>query len=367
MNGKLNLSILIFIMLFVAGCGKKETYKPVEDVGMIGVMAFDYVDEDSMKLTVAIPQYSPQAKESTQFFTVTTDLVSKGISELERQSDKKVVLNQMRVVLIGEEFARKGEVQKVIRHIYRNPDIGNKVLVAVVKESGEELMKAEYPDKPGVIFYLNDLLQPTINLAFNPNTNIHDYIYTQTNPAIDPIVPLLELNNQKIDLVGIAVFKDKEMLKSLTPTDALIVQILKGNKKLAPLYVPINENEKLMLNIIDNKVKMKSNKNAQSPKITINVSLEGALVEVTGEREASLKKEANITKLEKSINAIIEEQINEFFKGLKEDEVDPIGLSENFRKYYNGKWDTKMTRETMGKLEWDIKVDTSIISKGILH
>ena len=35
---------------------------------MVDSMAFDYIDEDQMRLTVAIPQYSPQAEKDTQIF-----------------------------------------------------------------------------------------------------------------------------------------------------------------------------------------------------------------------------------------------------------------------------------------------------------
>lgn len=192
MNVKFIILAIILAMAFLTGCSAKVKKIPLEDVGMVGVMAIDYIDENSLKLTVAIPQYSPVAKEHTQIFSVTTELVSQGIVDIEALSDKKVVLNQLRVVLLNEEFARHGKAREIIKHLFRNAEVGNKVLIAVVKESGEEILKEEYPDKPNINFYLNDLLQPSINTAFNPNTNIHDFVYTQTNPVFDSIVPLLE-------------------------------------------------------------------------------------------------------------------------------------------------------------------------------
>jgi spore germination protein len=104
--------ILLVLTILLTGCSDKELKVPLEDIGMVSTLSFDYIDEEMMKLTVAIPQFSPEAKENTQLFSVTTDMISKGIVEIEMQSDKKIVLNQLRVVLFNEEFAKHGRIWK---------------------------------------------------------------------------------------------------------------------------------------------------------------------------------------------------------------------------------------------------------------
>lgn len=370
MKEKLFLVVIVLVSIYLAGCTAKELKMPLEDVGMVGVMAFDYIDEDNLKLTVAIPQYSPEAKEHTQIFSVSTDLISKGIVDIESLSDKKIVLNQLRVVLINEEFARHGKVEKSIQHLYRNPEVGNKVLIAVVKGNGEEMLKGEYPDKPNINFYLNDLLQPSINTAFNPNTNFHDFIYTQTNPVFDAIVPILEKKESKIEVEGIALFKGKNMLHSLPKDEALIIQALQGRKKLAPMDLTLSNDskgERLMMDLIDSKVKIKGNKNFDTPKLTITLHIEGTLVEFKGERENSLKTVESTAKLENDINEELEESISDFLQKLQEFEADPIGLTESFRMYYKGEWKEENKQEILSKLQWDIHVNTSILSTGTLE
>ncbi|WP_144510308.1 Ger(x)C family spore germination protein [Bacillus sp. FJAT-22090] len=364
-----NIILLGIVILSLSGCSLKEKKVPLDDVGMVGIMAFDYIDEEELKLTVAIPQSSPDAEKDTQIFSVSTDLISKGIVDIEALSDKKIILNQLRVVLFNEEFAHKGNVEKAIQHLYRNSEVGNKVLIAVVKDNGEEMLKEEYPDKPNINFYLNDLLQPSINTAFNPNTNIHDFVYTQTNPVFDSIVPLLEKKDAKIEIEGIAIFKGKSMVLSLPKYEALIIQALQGRKKLAPLALTLDEkgkNERLQLDLISNKVKMRSNKSFKNPKLTIHMKIRGTLVEYKGEREQGLKTPESLTKLEKDINEQIEIDVKKFLEELMELQVDPIGLTENFRMYYKGKWSEENKLEILNKLQLDIQVETNIISTGTL-
>lgn len=358
---------ILFSTVLLIGCSDKELKVPLEDVGMVSTMAFDYIDEDMMKMTVAIPQFSPEATENTQTFSVSTDMVSKGIVEIEMHSDKKIVLNQLRVILFNEEFAQHGKMEKIVQHLYRESAVGNKVLIAIVNDTGEQILKADYPDKPNINMYINDLLQPSINTAFNPNTNIHDFIYTQTSTVHDSIIPLLEKKNGTIKMEEIAIFKGQEMLQSLTTDEALIIQALQGRKNLAPLSLELDDGkEKLMLDLIKNKVSMKSNESMDSPKLSIKLKMEGTLVEYSGKRKEVLHQLEEITKLEKDINERTSKQIEEFFDKLKELEVDPVGLAEEFRRYYNGKWDKKKTNDIISRLQIDVQVETSIISTGNL-
>ncbi len=368
MNKKL-LCITLSLLFLLVGCARKELKVPLEDIGMVGTMAFDYIDNKQMKLTVAIPQYSPEAQENTQIFSVATDLVSNGIVEIEKLSDKKIVFNQLRVVLVNEEFARKGEVRKVIQHLYRNAEVGNKVLIAIVKDNAEAILKGDYPDKPNINFYINDLLEPSINTAFNPNTNIHDFIYTISNPVTDTILPYIEKLDDKLEIKGVAIFKGNHMHELIKPEEALIIQALQGRKNLAPLHLDLHEGhgeEKLMIDLIESTVNIESNKDIESPKITINLNIKGTLIEYKGAREYELNTVESISHLEKDVNKQLEEDITKFLDKLKTMDVDPSGLSEKFRMYYHGKWTTKKTRELIRKLSTEVHVKTSIISTGTL-
>lgn len=361
------ISFLIFVLL--TGCSKKELKVPLEDVGMVDSMAFDYIDENQMRLTVAIPQYSPDAEKDTQTFSITTDLVSSGIVEIEKQSDKKIVFNQLRVVLVNEDFARKGNVRKIVQHLYRNAEVGNKVLIAVVKDNAEAILKGDYPDKPSINFYLNNLLEPSINTAFNPNTNIHDFMYSITNPVVDTVLPYVEKRGEKLEIKGVAIFKGNQMHELIKPEEALVIQALSGQKNLAPLHLDLKAGhgeEKVMIDLIESSVKKESNKNMESPKLTIFLKIKGTLSEYKGERESHLFTVESISDLEKDVNKQLEQDISEFLARLNKTEVDPAGLSEEFRMYHHGKWTSKKTRELIRKLDVKVHVETSIISTGTL-
>ncbi|MEK4523772.1 Ger(x)C family spore germination protein [Psychrobacillus sp. FSL W7-1457] len=361
-----NLLIFLIGMTLLAGCNLNEKKVPIEGIDMVGVMAFDYEDDGNYKLTAAIPQKSKYANERTQIYTTTTDLVTSGMVDIEKKTEKKVVLNQLRVILISEEFASSGMVVEVVKHLYRNTQVGNEVLLGIVKGSAEELMRGNYSDKASVINYVSDLLQPSVNLAFNPNTNIHDFMYTQTNPNFDPIIPVIEQKGEKLELTGVALFKDKRMDKILKPEDALYIQAIQGKKKLSPFTLKVFERDTLLLDFIDNSVKITSNKSLNSPKLKIKLKIEGTMSEYKGKR-TTFQDPDSMERLEKEAEKVLEKKINDFLLEMQELEVDPIGLTENVRRHYRGKWDVELTRKTIHKMKWDIEVDMSILSTGVLH
>ncbi|WP_107839368.1 Ger(x)C family spore germination protein [Metasolibacillus meyeri] len=357
---------IIFLLLLIAGCAEQEQKVPIEYTDMIGIMAFDYIDEEKKKMTVAIPQYSQEAEESTKIFSVETDLVSQGIVKIERLSDRKIVLNQLRVILVSEEFAREGQLRNVIEHIYRNAEVGNKALIAIVKGRADDLIYGKYPDKPGINFYLNDLLLPTVNTAFNPNTNIHDFIYSVTNPVLDPIIPYLEKKDGKIEITGIALFKGDSMVQTIPPEDAIYIQAMQNEQDLSPLYIELPEDAKVLINLVKSKCIIKGNKDKEQPKLSIHLNIRGTLSEYKSTKADKINTWKEISELEKAINKQLEKDIKSFIEKLNEQELDPIGLSENFRKHTKGKWTREMTDEVISKLEVEVEVKTIIVSAGTL-
>jgi spore germination protein len=150
------------------------------------------------------------------------------------------VINE-RVVLVSEEFARKVGIRRIIMQLYRDPAVSDTVFVAIVKGSTEELITGDYPDKPGITTFLNDLPHPRTTTAFSPFTKIHDFIFHMTEEVSDPVVPYLEKKEGYVEISKVALFKEDKMIGEMTPEEAKIVQGLDRRKRLPDFLLEINK------------------------------------------------------------------------------------------------------------------------------
>jgi len=357
--------LFVICMIFCSGCvGRNEAQPSLEELAMVGAIGFDYMDESTMHITVIAPQPSPDAKEHTQSYTIEASMVEEGLVQVSAKSDRMINLSQLRVALFSEEFAKKGKMLEVIEYFYKEAEVRETVRVGIVKGNAGEVLTGDYPDKPNTNVFLNNLMEPTLFTSFSPFTDLHIFMADAKNPILSPSVPYLEVVDELPEITKIALFNGNHMLDTLNQEEGKISQALSGMKKIAPSVIKLSEEEEVVLKFINSNVNYKTNSNFDSPKITIELSLESALGEYRGPNK--LETDNHLKKLQKDVEKKMEESIHELLGKLKKLKVDPIGMFEPLRMKYHGKWTEDMTYQLLEKAEFDIKVDIEIVNIGSL-
>jgi len=254
------LIILLFITficpVFIAGCTSGGQRTAVEELALVSSVAFDYVNDKEMRVTVSIPQPAGESPVLTEVYSVNTEMIQEGLVEISSQTDNMLVLNQLRTILFSEEFAKSGKITDVVEHFYRDSTIGNKIRLVVVKDKAEDILKSDYPENQHLDAYLNDLFQPSLHNSFSPFTTIHDYMNTQKNPVYHSMIPYLEKKEKSLKVTSIALFNEVKMIQTITTQQSLFIQALKGLEKLSPIalgvvnpYIDTNVDNRTILTI----------------------------------------------------------------------------------------------------------------------
>jgi spore germination protein len=311
-----------------------------------------------------MPQPAPEALKHTQIFTVETDMLHNGLVEISSQADKAVSLKQLRVVLFSKEFAEKGKMKKMVEYLYKDADVRANTFVAVVEESTEEMLTTEYPDKQNTSVYINNVFHPRQYTFFSPFTSVHDFVFDETNPLRDSISPYVELKDGLVHITGLAVFNDGKMETTFSKQEGKLIQILRGREKLSIFSITLAEKEKVAIEFVKSKSKIKTNHNLDSPKVTLNLEFEGTLSEYEGGKDLANKQQ--LQTLEKDISKNIEEDILKLLEKCKELSIEPVGLFESDRMRYKGEWPKGLTIELMSKAEFEVNVETRLMSVGAL-
>jgi len=364
---KKSIICMLVSSLILSGCtGVKQP--ALEDIGLITVLAFDYVDNNKMKMTAIIPQSDPEAENHTQQYSVETDLIEKGLNEISSKSDLTVTLKQLRVVFFSEEFAESGKMREVTKHLYNNADVRTLTHLAVVKDSAEAVLTSEYPDKQSTSKYINSFFQNRQTTLYSPIISLHDFIHDTYNPLIDGLVPYVTLKEGFIKIDGVSAFKEEEMINVFSEDEGVIVQLLQEQDALSVLVftqgIGDSKKEKVFLKFLKHKAKITSNHDFKSPKVKISIKLDGTLSEFDGERDLSDKKE--LAAIEKDINKKIEDEVREILEKFRELSIDPVGLFETFRMRYKKDFSRDLRDELLSKAEFEIEVKTNVETAGTI-
>lgn len=357
---------LLLLVFICTGCTEDREAQPsLEELGMVSLIAFDYIDETEMKITIAMPQPSEDAKEHTQTHSVEASLLKEGVVKLSSQSDRMVHLGQLRVALFSEEFAREGMMEKVVEYLYREPEARETVRIGIVKENAEEVLTGKYPDRPNTSMYINNLLKPRLYTTFSPFTDLHKFTADIKNPIIDATVPYIEMKEGIPEITKVALFEEVKMVDTINQADGKLIQSITGLKKVAPMDLELKEKEEeVLIEFINSDVKIRGNNDHQSPRVLIDTVFEGSLSAYRGPRDLSKNKE--VDQLEKDVEEKLKQDIQDLLEKFKKLKADPIGLFETFRMKYRGEWTPQLTDELLTKAEFEVKVEVRIMNKGQL-
>lgn len=356
--------------LALAGCTGEFERPALEDMAMIGVMGFDYIDDKQMNVVVAIP-VPARGKESTQVYSTKASMTSEAMLKLATKSERTMTLSQLRVILFSEELARKVGIGKVVLDLYRNPIVGENVFIAIVKGKAEDIIRGEYRNKPEVNTYLNDLLRPRVETAFSSFSTIHDFVFMMTSKTGDPNLPYLIKQNGNIQIAKVALLRKDKLIGFYSQREGKLVQCLLGRKRLPRVKFELTEQtnegerlEEIIFDFVWSKSKVRSNGNQKKPVIDINLELRGVVVGYDGKK--NLDKRPQMEKLVKQMEALIKRETTVMLKKFQQEGVDPAGIEESLRQKYYGKWTREKGLALYQQAGFNIKVKLDILGYGTI-
>lgn len=357
------------ITLFISGCATQLERPTLEDLAMVGVMAIDAAENNMMEVTLAVPQPARDVKQTTQIYDEKVHLVHEAIIRLSAESAREISVAQMRVILFGEEYARKRGLRDAIQHLYRDPMVGDNVFVAVVEGKAGDLIKRQYPDKPFIGIFLNDLLHPRASTAFSPFTTVHDFMYDMTSEVKDPTAPIIIRDREDIRIKAIVLFEDGKMVDTITPEEAKIVQGLQNTVQIPSFLFTIEDEkeskeqtDRLLVDFVKTEFKKSFNGDMNDPVITLDLYLQGSVVEYTGVK--NLEDIEVLVELESIIAKEVEIATRALVEKFVEKRIDPIGLAEPVRRKYRGEWTKELGMEAVLNAKYIIKADVEILNSG---
>ncbi|MDM5317143.1 Ger(x)C family spore germination protein [Fictibacillus sp. b24] len=351
--------VIIFSIVLLTGCFPSK--RILEDIQLVSAVGYDYHSKNKVKLNamVAIPQSGEDVPPISQVFTTITH-TSKMARALEQaESPKPFQVGRLEVALYDNRLAEKG-IYNLVDTLQRDPALGRDLYLAVVQGSTKPLLDQKYPLSETPSKYLFQLLQQNM-LSNIPDSNLHRFLYTFYGKGMDPNLPLLEKQGDRIRLKGTAILKDDKMVGQLNLEDSFMLKLMMESFEKGIYEVKFTKDRFFTIQNISSKAEYHFKNVRNSPAIDIVVKIKGRISEAP---KIPVSKPPLVEQLERATEKEMSEKINKMVDKLQKWNVDPIGLGDLARSRRRG-FNFEQWEKQYPDIPINVKVKVEIVQAGI--
>jgi spore germination protein KC len=335
LNSFLKLScavIFLFTLLLLSGCG----FKDIDKRFFVVSIGIDLAKNSSKKylfsLKFAIPGVKDQPAES-MIVSEKADTISEAVRIIKTKVDKEIDFSHAKVIIFGQDVVKQELPTPINYWFVRRRDIQKIAWMGIGKPSAIDVLKVKPKSEhlPSNFLFLA-LGKEGSETPFIIPSYYFDFKKRTTEKGLDPILPILEVNKDKIEINTVGLFNKKRMVQTLTPEETMILNFFLGREEKSALKVRKGKDVMVFdTNKVKNKYKIGALKGKQ-PYIMVNSNITGIVEEAVGF--------APYNSLLSVYEKAAEKEINKRFKNvllkLQKAKVDPIGFGLRYRgRHFN--------------------------------
>jgi spore germination protein len=351
---------IILLPVFLTGCMNIDQHI-LDDVQLVTGAAYEYVDDDMIEVTSVFPNYQPDGSVKNETLTTTAILSKENRDKQSLQSEKPMVSGKLEVALYERETAEKGIVE-LMDTLSRDPSVGSNVYLAVLDGRPKEVLGKQYGNIDNGIF-LSNLIEQNVETGLIHKTNLHIFKYKIYAEGIDPMLPIIEQKEGKLNISAIGLFENDKLVDQIGQEKFFFLTILLDRKGQKDTYsLKTKEGRKASF------VNIKSVRVYDIPEpmtnseIKININLKAIIREYN---DGTLKKQ-KIKKLENVLKEEIEKKSEEMIRQFQEKGIDPLGIGEEVRTRTR-KWDQKKWKELYPDIKITVQAKVKIMESGVIE
>ncbi len=362
--GKLRIAAVILLLL-LTGCKRDE--RVLEDLGMVQTSSYDLLENNKLKVVSCVPVIDPDSPVRRELLTAESDSIKEARLQFSRQTDLMVVSGQLREVLFGTTLAKAG-IGGYTDTLLRDPSTALGVRVTVVEGDAGELLSKTYEPHSDTGSYITHLLEKESLGNSVPATTLYEFSRDYNDDGIDAVTPVVKDVGNKVTIDGIALFLMDKYVMKIPVEDGIIFALFRDDLKQGEATVNLGkQNGKpviVMFSSLSSKRKVKVHKKGDGRfKVVISTSVQGSVLEYTGEEKLSAPGTRH--KLEEEISKSITEKAEEMILQMQQEKTDALGIGRYVRNSLSYReWTSMNWREVYPRIEVDCHVKVIIKDYG---
>jgi spore germination protein len=351
--------ILLLISFLLTGCVKQEV---LEKITISFVCAFDEAPNDEIEFTLAVPKFQPGKSGfvSNILFSKVGHTTRNLTDLMEMQLNRPIKPGKLSVILVGKELAEKGLADK-LDVILRDAQASRKIYIAIVDGRAKDILETDFSLNEEKGMFLYHLLDTNIRTGHLPRQNLHDFEYSYLGKGLDPFLPFLTLQqNNRVQITGLALFKDDKYIMSLNEKQMRVMKLLLGNVRYGTLETKLDNGPYIAVKNIGSKVDYQLGKEPKGPKVLINLSLKAEVIDSKGIQLSNDEKQRIKERLEEDLT----ETGMDLLQVFKKEGIDPLGLGD-FDRSKTRHWSEAAWKEEYSTMSVKLDVKVNLTEMGI--
>ncbi|WP_040206771.1 Ger(x)C family spore germination protein [Neobacillus jeddahensis] len=354
MRKALILSIVVAFAL--SGCVQKEI---LDDVNLESGSAYDYVN-GKLRGTALVPIYLPDKAVENKTYSANSSLSRDFLSDVQRQSQDPIVTGSLKIVLFGEQLARKKGILDLIDSFQRDPSVGAGIFLAETQGEARKIIESNY-GKRGTAIYISNLISHNMKTKDLPKTNLQRFLSDFNQRGKTPYLPQLRLiQKNQIEISGVSFFRYGHVVTTIPAEKMFFFKLLVDQYSQGSLKLKVGK-ELAAVESIRSKYKMKL-VSRNTPAINVHIKVNAILNEYSGIKVTP--KELKM--IEKKLNKKIEFECEKLTKQFQEKNIDPVGFG-HFIKSRTRKFNFKQWETDYQNLKVHVTADVTITESGVIE
>jgi spore germination protein KC len=369
-----SILLLIIESLMLSGCWN---YREIDEMAIVSALAIDK-DAKSNKFNIAIEIIHAEHAEkgsniSPKIFKSKGDTIFEAVRDSISESGRRAYWSHCKAVIISKNIAEK-DISVALDWLFRDQELRRDVNIFISSgNTAEEILHTDTELENTVGFNLNSTMRnQKANNRF-PKAELGDIAENFSKEEKSSLIPLVGCDKEKLNktaVLGSAILKREKVIDYLSGEDTFNALWIRGKVKTGIIEINdfIYPKSKATIEIFSSTSKTKVNAINASVGITVNVSVDVGLAEISSAIPFTKKEEQE--KINKEIEEDIAERLTYTIKKVQdEDKTDIFNFYNKVRiqqpKYYKKvslKWG-----EEFSNLSVEVKANVHIRGSAIKY
>jgi len=245
------IMMLVLSSLLLSGCWD---YADLEDRRIVILSAIDMKEGQTGDMKsgeaivggVVLTTFHPRIHNPSRYESFSGQTIAQARERQFGYSPGRYLIGSLQVALIGDEVARAG-VDNWLDSYIRDPVVKHNLRLAVTKGRADEVAQFKDPNYENVGEQIKILLEQIEKNGFFVHENLTNYLIDLNTPGKNPVMSLIELqNNKQIACIGSAVFRKDKLVAELGLPETRTLAILRGQHGYGHIPYVIRTGEKII-------------------------------------------------------------------------------------------------------------------------